>query len=729
MKGWIFAVIATSLSAGLAFGQSAQVPQSQHVWLLAEENHSYESVIGSSSMPYFNSLATTYGLATQYYSTQHNSLGALMWFVAGEEVTTDSDANSCFNDDNLVRHLLAQGSTWKAYEEDLPYPGFTGLSYNNYVRRHNPLIDFTDTCYPPQSLNSVPFTQLATDMKNNGTPTFSYITPNLQDDAHDGTLAQADQWLSEQVPAILALPEFQPGGDGLLFIVWDEGDLNQDGSPDNRCTSLIQQGCGGRIATLVIGPQVKPGYQSTTTYAHPNLLATLCASLGFSSCPGAGAFASPMADFFNTVTVSNPAPNALVASPVQIQATTSDSSTVYAMQIYVDGVLEYHANGNQVNTSLAMSSGPHTIVVQSWDTEGGIHKRSVNVTVQPEAVVVTSPAANAVVASPVAVAASGGGHASVYAMQIYVDNVLQYQKYAASINTGVAMSPGQHYVVVQAWDTSGGITKNGFYVTVAAPSVAVSSPVTNYSGYSPISLLATTQDPNPVYAVQAYVDNALVYQYTGMGIQANTLNMTAGNHNLVVQAWDTTGKIYKQSVNLNVTPIVVTVASPRPNATVSSPVQVSASVPSNAPVTAIQIYVDNALVYTADSVSLSTSLSMSPGSHYLVAKAWDTGGGTWTTSLNITVTNSSGVTIISPTNGAKVSSPVQFSASAMAPNCPAGVYALQIYPTPGWLDYTVYGSQLNTSLSLTSGTYNYGVVQAWDNCGNVYKSNVSFTVQ
>jgi hypothetical protein len=36
----------------------AQVPQSQHVWIITEENHSYESVIGNTSMPYYNSIAS-----------------------------------------------------------------------------------------------------------------------------------------------------------------------------------------------------------------------------------------------------------------------------------------------------------------------------------------------------------------------------------------------------------------------------------------------------------------------------------------------------------------------------------------------------------------------------------------------------------------------------------------------------------------------------------------------
>ena len=273
---------------------TSSVPRSSHIWIITEENRSYESVIGSQYMPYYNNLANTYALAAQYYANRHSSLPALMWLVAGQDVTTNNNTTSCFNVDNVVRHLLLQGMTWKSYQEDLPYAGYTGLSWGNYVRRHNPLIDFTDVCAPSQNLNSVPYTQLAKDMANAATPNYIYITPNLQHDAHDGTRAQADAWLSKEVPKMLARPEFQSGGDGLLFIVWDEGNLNTD----NRCNAWTSSGCGGRVATLVIGPKVKHNFQSQVLYHHENLLRTVCDALGFTSCPGAGANASPMSDFF-----------------------------------------------------------------------------------------------------------------------------------------------------------------------------------------------------------------------------------------------------------------------------------------------------------------------------------------------------------------------------------------------------------------------------------------------
>jgi phosphatidylinositol-3-phosphatase len=720
MKLWVV----VCLLSGLAL---AQVPQSSHIWVVTEENHSYEEVIGNTSMPYFNSLAQTYGLATQYYSTQHNSLAALMWLVAGQEVTTNDNSTQCFNVDNVVRDLLAGNLTWRAYEEDLPYAGFQGLSYANYVRRHNPLIDFVDACTQQQQVNSVPFTQLASDIQNNTTPNYAYITPNLLHDAHNGTLAQADEWLSQNMPAILALPEFQPGGDGLMFVVWDEGDLDLNGEPDVRCSEQIDTGCGGRIATLVIGPQVRPAYQSQTLYSHPSLLATVCAAMAFASCPGAGSLASGMTDFFNTVSIATPLPNEVVASPMRVVATTNNDSTVYAMQIYVDNQLQYQTKGDEIDTNLAMTQGQHFVVVQSWDVAGGIHKRGLSVTVQPNAVIVRSPLPDAVVASPVSIWAQATGQDPATEMQVYVDGNLQYQVNRSDMETTLPMSAGVHNIMIESLGKTGEIAQTSLSVTEAAPAVTITSPLTG-SYYSPIPLLASTIDPATVKTVQALLDNTLVYQYTGTGIIAN-LSMGVGQHTLAVKATDSKNGAFSSSVNLTIIPIPVTITAPQPNSNVSSPVLIQASVPQNSPVYAMQVYVDNQLQYQVNGTSVNTSLPMSAGKHYIVVQAWDTGGGVWKAGVYVTVQGTNGgVTVTSPVNNSKVSSPVNFAGSAQSPNCSGGIADIRIYPSPGWDDYDTHSSQFNTNLQLTSGEYN-AVVQAWDNCDNVFKTQVAFTVE
>ncbi len=86
------------------------------------------------------------------------------------------------------------------------------------------------------------------------------------------------------------------------------------------------------------------------------------------------------------------------------------------------------------------------------------------------------------------------------------------------------------------------------------------------------------------------------------------------------------------------------------------------------------------------------------------------------------------VTVTSPVNGAQVTSPVQFTATAASPNCAKGVASMRIYSNPGVNAYTTNGGSLNTQLTLAPGTYD-AVVQSWDNCGNVGKTYVTVQVE
>ncbi len=85
-----------------------------------------------------------------------------------------------------------------------------------------------------------------------------------------------------------------------------------------------------------------------------------------------------------------------------------------------------------------------------------------------------------------------------------------------------------------------------------------------------------------------------------------------------------------------------------------------------------------------------------------------------------------GVSVTAPVNNGNVATTVQYVATAST-NCAHGVSAMGIYTAPGVLSYTVGGSALNTTLTLSPGTYNT-VVQEWDNCGGTSKTPVTITV-
>src|SRR5438445_5824067 len=147
--------------------QSNQPATCGHVFIVTEENHDYGAVIGSSAMPYLNSLAQQDGLATQYYANTHPSIGNYFMLATGQIVTNDDNYSTIVTVDNVVRRLLAAGKTWKSYAEDLPAVGYTGGDVGNYARKHNVFALLSDVVNDSmQRSNLVPFTQLETALAN-----------------------------------------------------------------------------------------------------------------------------------------------------------------------------------------------------------------------------------------------------------------------------------------------------------------------------------------------------------------------------------------------------------------------------------------------------------------------------------------------------------------------------------------------------------------------------------
>jgi acid phosphatase len=265
------------------------------VFLLVEENHAYGDVIGNTAMPYTNRLATQYALATQYYANLHNSLPNYFMLTVGQLVATDDLFAGVISSDNVARAVTAAGKTWKFYAESLPTPGYVGGSLTPYARDHNPFAYFSDVQNSAaQANNIVPFTQLATDLANNTLPDYAMIVPNLENDGHDcpneapsctdpEKLANVDHWIQTNLSGLIQSPAFQ---NSVLIYTWDESVLTDTANG------------GGHIATILIGPKVRHGFQSTTMYQHQSTLKLTMQLLGIADYPGAAANAPDMTEFF-----------------------------------------------------------------------------------------------------------------------------------------------------------------------------------------------------------------------------------------------------------------------------------------------------------------------------------------------------------------------------------------------------------------------------------------------
>src|SRR6266567_4287908 len=154
-----------------------KMPASQHVVMLMEENQDYTTTVGNTvGWPNLNKLMQQGAVATNYYADVHPSIGNYFMLTTGQTVTTDDSSKKIWYVDNIARQVI------------------------------------------------VPFSQFAIDVSNNALPQFSFIVPDIDNDAHSASQQQADTWMQSNIVAPLAsLPAFKAGGDGILIVNFDEG--------------------------------------------------------------------------------------------------------------------------------------------------------------------------------------------------------------------------------------------------------------------------------------------------------------------------------------------------------------------------------------------------------------------------------------------------------------------------------------------------------------------------
>jgi acid phosphatase len=232
---------------------AAAVPRFDHIVVVVLENHAFSQIIGRSSARYLNSLADRGALLTRSdaitYPSQPNYLAL---FSGSTQGVTDNSCPHNYTGPNLAAALLAAGHSFVGYSEDLPAPGFPGCSSGAYARKHNPWVNFGAL---PKTVNQ-PLTAFPQDLSR--LPTVSFVIPNLDNDMHDGTVAQGDRWLRTHLGAYA---DWSTAHNSLLIVTADEDDKSH----------------GNRIATIITGAHVRPGRYGVRT-DHYGVLATVLAS-------------------------------------------------------------------------------------------------------------------------------------------------------------------------------------------------------------------------------------------------------------------------------------------------------------------------------------------------------------------------------------------------------------------------------------------------------------------
>ena len=253
---------------------SGNVPAYDHIFWVMEENQKYSDIVGSASAPYINGTLIPKGsLATDDSAITHPSVNNYLGDMSGQTYSniddscTPSNRSCSTNAWSLFAGLQASGKTWATYEESMPSACYPSYQSGEYVERHDPapyfnqIRDNASWCAQDK-----PYTSLVTDLRSTATtPNFAFITPNLRDDMHDGTVSQADTWLKDNLPTVFDSPAWKTQR-SLLILTEDEN----DGTAGNLVPLLFISSDGS----------VPAGHRDGTAYTQYDTLRTIEDSLG-----------------------------------------------------------------------------------------------------------------------------------------------------------------------------------------------------------------------------------------------------------------------------------------------------------------------------------------------------------------------------------------------------------------------------------------------------------------
>jgi acid phosphatase len=256
MSRWQYcavAMVAMAVYMPAPVAVAQPLPTPAHIVIVVEENHSSADVIGNRSAPFMNQLAANGASMTQSYAETHPSEPNYLALFSGDTLGVTSDA--CPIDaaatPNLGSELLGAGYTFAGFSEDLPAVGSPVCSKGKYARKHVPWANFSNV--PPEV--SVPFTAFNARSDYASLPTVSFVIPNLDNDMHDGSMAQADAWLASN---LTRYANWAMANNSLLIVTWDEDD----------------DGADNQIPTMIYGAHVRPG-KYAEPISHYNVLSTI----------------------------------------------------------------------------------------------------------------------------------------------------------------------------------------------------------------------------------------------------------------------------------------------------------------------------------------------------------------------------------------------------------------------------------------------------------------------
>lgn len=224
-----------------------------HTIVVMEENHSLQEVLGTA---YFTQLANEGAIMVNSFAVGHPSEPNYFAIFSGS--TQGAIDDSCLPTgyplpgDNLANQLTTTGFSFRGYSENLPTLPITNANCeaSPFAGHHNPWLFFSNI----SNSAKLDFTQFPTDFTT--LPTVAFVTPNNNDNAHDGTVTQAATWLQTNIESYRS---WAMTHNSLLIVQFDEDD---------------NTGNNNLVYTVFVGPMVKPGIYNELM-SHYNVLSTI----------------------------------------------------------------------------------------------------------------------------------------------------------------------------------------------------------------------------------------------------------------------------------------------------------------------------------------------------------------------------------------------------------------------------------------------------------------------
>jgi phosphatidylinositol-3-phosphatase len=242
--------------------QPALTPTYDHIVVVIEENQGYNDIVNANP-PYIIGTLYNIGAAmTSSYSVSHPSEPNYFALYAGSTFGVVDDNNYTEQDPTLGSILAANGKTFTGYVENSStntgIPNGTTLA----VRKHNPWESFPEGKTVEKDFSSFPTTKTGYARL----PNVSFVIPNLDNDMHDGTIAQGDAWLHRHLGGYA---QWALTHNSLLIVTWDEDSSSAAGGPTFPPAN--------QVLTLLYGQYVSGTAPSDGTINHYNVLATILA--------------------------------------------------------------------------------------------------------------------------------------------------------------------------------------------------------------------------------------------------------------------------------------------------------------------------------------------------------------------------------------------------------------------------------------------------------------------